>query len=212
MQQVIRKLKSVFRPRPARLTGERLYAGCVTQARLPVFYLDYGVADDIGARFEMLTLHAGLVIHVLKAVAKDDPRFEEAQETAQGLFDAFLLALDSTLREQGVGDLSVPKKMKKLGIVIYTRLKRWDELWADGDAAAQADYAARTVYAGSDYAGTDDPEGAAAAEASDDVSPETRRLAEAFTAYLSAARAALTPAAIMAGQLAWGAPQALEEA
>ena len=191
-QNYVSQLTQLFKPRPVALSGQRLYATCVTQARLPVFYLDYGVEDAIGARFEMLAFHVGLVIERLKAVAVDDPRREQAQEMAQALFDALLSALDNTLREQGTGDLSVPKKMKKLGEVIYTRMRRWDELWHE-DAAARSDYVARTILAGGQDAG-------------EDGTPGDPVKAQAFAAYAETARQALDIDALLAGHVAWPEP------
>jgi len=192
------KPRPFFKERPAKAVGERLYAACVSQARQPVFYLDYGVEDAIGARFELLCLHVSLVVLALRAVPAGDPRHDQAHETGQALFDAFLGALDNTLREQGVGDLTVPKKMKALGTVIYTRMKRWDDLWAaDAPIDAQADYAARTVFAGADFndiggQGADDT---AAVEATPQIL--------AFADYIEAVRRGLTADALMAGRTEW---------
>ena len=183
--------------RPAKAVGDRLYAACVTQARQPVFYLDYGVEDAIGARFEMLCLHVSAVVLTLRAVPATDKRHEQAQETGQALFDAFLGALDNTLREQGVGDLSVPKKMKALGIVIYTRMKRWDDLWRSGATVeAQADYAARTVFAGADLN--------TIAESGDETATiEATPHILTFAAYIDATRQSLSVDALMKGQADW---------
>ncbi len=197
MQPYLSALSRLFKPRPAARDGHRLYAACVAQARRPVFYLDYGVEDAIGARFEMLAFHVGLVIERLKAVPAGDPRRDQAQELSQALFDTFVSALDNTLREQGTGDLSVPKKMKRLGEVIYARMKRWDELWTQGEAE-RADYVARTILAGGD----EDEEGASG----DPVK------AAAFAAYAEKARAALDAAALLRGEAGWPEPQALEGA
>ncbi|WP_157138973.1 ubiquinol-cytochrome C chaperone family protein [Asticcacaulis biprosthecium] len=183
----------LFKPRPVKATGDRLYVACVAQARLPRFYLDYGVADEIGARFELLTLHVVMVVTRLKS-----EKTEQADDTAQALFDSFLLALDTTLREQGTGDLTVPKKMKKIGQVVYTRLARWDDLWRDGaDLAVQADYLARTVFAGDEE---------------DDVSEACRRKAAALATYTKEARAALKLDNLLAGRIGWPEPVALNEA
>ncbi|HVZ29320.1 MAG TPA: ubiquinol-cytochrome C chaperone family protein [Asticcacaulis sp.] len=184
--------KTLFKPRAVTLTGERLYAQCVTQSRQPVFYLDYGVEDAIGARFELLTFHVGLVINALRGVAESDSRHEQARDTAQALFDAFVGALDNTLREQGTGDLSVGKKMKPLGRTIYTRFKAWDDLWTTGDAAARADYAARTLFAGTAYDGNE-------AEAPEVESPQP----EAFAAYAAEAHKQLDLEDILRGQINW---------
>ncbi len=204
MQRYFRQLARLFKPKPIELEGRKLYAACVDQARRPVFYLDYGVEDAIGARFELLTFHVALVIERLKAVATDDPRHAQAHDLAQAVFDAFLGALDNTLREQGTGDLSVPKKMKRLGTVIYTRMKRWDELWNE-DAAARVNYAARTVFAGSDY---NDEEASGDGAMSEDV----LRRAAAFAAYADAARAQLDVDGLLRGQAVWADAPALEQA
>jgi cytochrome b pre-mRNA-processing protein 3 len=198
MPSLLNALKTLITPRTAKATGDRLYAQCVTQARLPVFYIDYAIPDEIGARFELLTFHIGLVIHRLRSLDKGDSRHEQAQETAQALFDSFLLALDSTLREQGVGDLSVPKKMKKLGQVVYTRMARWETLLA-GETDAQADYAARTLYAG---------------DMLDDMKEEGEAVmdvpAAAFAAYARTAHDALHVDEIIRGRLDWLVPAALK--
>ena len=200
MPSLLNALKALITPRSVKGTGDRLYAQCVAQARLPVFYLDYAIPDEIGARFELLTFHVGLVIHRLRSLDKGDARWEQAQETAQALFDSFLLALDSTLREQGVGDLSVPKKMKKLGQVVYTRMARWEALLT-GAADAQADYAARTLYAG---------------DSLDDMKEEGEAVADvpaaAFAGYARAAHDALRVDEILSGRLDWPVPAALKAA
>lgn len=207
MPTLLASLKSLFKPRPVKLTGAKLYAACVTQARLPVFYLDYGVEDAIGARFELLTLHVILAVTKLKSLPADDSRHEQALDTSQSLFDAFLLALDSALREQGTGDLTVPKKMKRLGVVIYTRMRRWDDMWRDGaPLAEQADYAARTIFAGSAYGDGDDTVDDAA------VQGEIAVRAEALAAFVTAAREALDMDSLLRGEIAWPAPSALETA
>jgi len=196
-------LKSLFKPRAVKRTGDTLYLACVTQSRLPVFYLDYGVEDAIGARFELLTFHIGLVVTRLKSLPTADPRHDQAQETAQALFDSFLLALDSTLREQGVGDLSVPKKMKKLGQVIYTRMKRWDDLWRDNAGlSATADYTARTIMAGLSYA---DEEGANE-DAQALISASVLERAQAFAIYAGKAYDAFTVDSTLEGRPAFPQP------
>ena len=186
------RIKALIQPKPVKYVGQKLYGACVDQARRPVFYLDYGVEDAIGARFELLTFHVGLVIHALRALKPDDRRREQALDTAQALFDSFLEALDNTLREQGTGDLTVPKKMKTLGGVVYTRMKRWDELWGE-DHAARADYAARTIFAGSAYDSDEDTAGV--------LTPDLDRRADAFAVYAERAFDAMNVDAVLRGDL-----------
>ena len=54
-------LSRLFKPRPAKLQGSRLYASAVAQARRPEFYTGIGVEDRIDARFELYTLHVLLL-------------------------------------------------------------------------------------------------------------------------------------------------------
>jgi cytochrome b pre-mRNA-processing protein 3 len=130
----------LFKARPSRAAGEALYAGAVAQARTPVFYADLGVADTLEGRFELYTLHVVLLVRRLKG---NGPA---AQETSQALFDAYLQSLDIALREMGIGDLSVGKKMKKLGRAFYGRVKSWEKaLDANEDLR---DLIGRTIYEG----------------------------------------------------------------
>ena len=114
-------LKQLFRPRPAKQAGRRLYAAAVAKARDPAFYGEGRAPDTPEGRFELYTLHVILLLHRLK---RQGP---QAQETGQALFDAYLRGLDDGLRELGVGDLSVGKRMRKLGEAAYGRVKAYDE-------------------------------------------------------------------------------------
>ncbi|HEY0053705.1 MAG TPA: ubiquinol-cytochrome C chaperone family protein, partial [Caulobacteraceae bacterium] len=102
-------LQRIFRPRLVREAGHNLYLGVVEQARRPALYRDFGAPDRIDSRFELYVLHTALVLFRLKGQGP------QAEETSQALFDTFVSQLDDTLRELGVGDLSVGKKMRKLG-------------------------------------------------------------------------------------------------
>lgn len=83
-----------------------LYETAVLQARLPVFYDEYNVPDSIDGRFEMISLHVGLFIRALN-------KMNELKQ-AQALFDVMFVIMDKSIREIGVGDLSVPKHMKRM--------------------------------------------------------------------------------------------------
>lgn len=137
------KLSGLFSPRPAALAGRRLYDSAAAQARSPVFYLAMGAPDTVEGRFELYTLHVALALRRLKGQGP------QAAETAQGLFDAYVKSLDHALREMGVGDLSVGKKMRKLGEAFYGRLKNYDEAFAAlPDTAPLAAIIGRTVLMG----------------------------------------------------------------
>jgi cytochrome b pre-mRNA-processing protein 3 len=118
------KLSRLFSPRPPVLAGRRLYASASAQARTPGLYAAMGAPDTVEGRFELYSLHVALLLRRLKGQGP------QAAETAQGLFDAYVAALDDALREMGVGDLSMGKKMRKLGEAFYGRLKNYDEAFA----------------------------------------------------------------------------------
>ncbi len=118
------RLNSLFSPRPAVLAGRRLYAAAAAQARAPAFYADLGAADTVEGRFELYTLHVVLLLRRLKGQGG------AVGEASQALFDAYLRSLDDALREMGVGDLSVGKKMRRLGEAFYGRVKSYEEAMA----------------------------------------------------------------------------------
>ena len=133
----------LFKERPAAAAGKGLYTPLIEQARKPAFYLEGGVPDTTGGRFELYTLHLALVVRRLRG----EDAF--AAEASQALFDAFLAGLDDGLRELGVGDLTVPKKMRRLGEALYGRLKGYDAALAeDADPGALEAILGRTLYAG----------------------------------------------------------------
>lgn len=139
-------LQNLFRTRPRQRLGEPLYDLAVRQARDPAFYTALGVADRIDARFELYTLHVLLLVMRLRDEG------ERGAEAAQALFDTYVSALDHALRELGVGDISVGKKMRKLGEAMYGRMTAYEPPLRDGDAAALSAGLARNVFESDDPA------------------------------------------------------------
>jgi len=133
----------LFRERPASAAGRALYEPLIAQARRPGFYLEGRVPDTASGRFELYSLHLALVVRRLRG----EDGF--AAEASQALFDAFLSGLDDGLRDLGVGDLTVPKKMRKLAEALYGRFKGYDAALADtAEPSALEALLDRTVYAG----------------------------------------------------------------
>lgn len=133
-------LQNLFRTRPRERLGEALYELAVRQARDPAFYTRLGVADRIDARFELYTLHVLLLIMRLRDEG------ERGADAAQRLFDVYVSALDHALRELGVGDISVGKKMRRLGEAMYGRMSAYEPPLRAGDEAALAESLARNVF------------------------------------------------------------------
>jgi cytochrome b pre-mRNA-processing protein 3 len=138
-------LKRLFKPRPTLIAGRELYARVVAQARVPELYADLGTPDTVEGRFELYSLHTYLLLERLKGQGS------QAAETAQALFDTYLSGLDNALRELGVGDTVVGKRMRKLGEAFYGRVHSYEAaLAALPDRAVLEALLARTVFAGVD--------------------------------------------------------------
>ncbi|NIJ39946.1 cytochrome b pre-mRNA-processing protein 3 [Parvibaculum indicum] len=111
----------------------RLYRAVSEQARRAEFYRHAGVPDTVESRFEMVALHAFLAMHRLKQGG------DGAKALGQRFFDVFFDDLDQTMREMGVGDLSVGKKVKKLASSFYGRISAYEAgLAGDRDALREA--------------------------------------------------------------------------
>ncbi|MCK1359844.1 ubiquinol-cytochrome C chaperone family protein [Bradyrhizobium sp. 199] len=113
-------------------TIEAIYGMIVTQAREPIFYRDLGVPDTVNGRFDLLLLHLWLLLRRLRT-------FQSATELSQALFDRFCEDMDDNLREMGVGDQTVPKRMRAFGEAFYGRVQAYDQaMEAGGEALAEA--------------------------------------------------------------------------
>jgi len=100
-----------------------LYSAVVAQARLPDFYIRLGVPDTLDGRFELVVLHAFLVMRRLKR--RDGEA--EARTLSQALFDLMFADMDQSLREMGVGDMGVSKRIKQMVEAFYGRVTAYEE-------------------------------------------------------------------------------------
>jgi cytochrome b pre-mRNA-processing protein 3 len=117
---------------PQRGTIEAIYGMIVTQAREPAFYRHLGVSDTVNGRFDVLVLHLWLALRRFRSVPG-------ARNVSQALFDRFCDDMDANLREMGVGDLTVPKRMQAFGEAFYGRAAAYDVAFAaGGDEPAKA--------------------------------------------------------------------------
>lgn len=108
--------------------GRRLYETLAAQARLPVFYADLGVPDSIDGRFEMLCVHAHAIFHRLRG------RGAQADQLGQATYDAMFAGLDAALREMGVADLGVGRRIKIMTHALNGRIQAYDAALASADA------------------------------------------------------------------------------
>lgn len=130
---------------------DELFGAIAAAARHPAHYTRHGVTDTVMGRYEMLVLHTWLFLHRARGGSA-------ALETmAQDVVDTLFRELDSTLREIGIGDTSVPKRMKKLARMVYGRWEAYGEALDGSDYAALAGAIERNVYSeGGDARGAGD--------------------------------------------------------
>jgi cytochrome b pre-mRNA-processing protein 3 len=134
--------------RASKAVIEQIRGEIVAAARRPALYADLGVPDRIDGRFELLTLHAGLVLRRLAALGG------LADAIAQELVNSVFVHFDDTLREMGMSDISVAKRLKAMGGAFYGRNAAYAAALDYGSIAALAAALARNVYgaAGQDAA------------------------------------------------------------
>lgn len=165
----------------SRRAPRALHDGAVSQGRDPALYASMGAPDTVEGRFELLTAH---VILLIDRLDRGDPGEAAVR---QDLFDVYVADLDAALREMGVGDLAVGKRMRKLGEAFYGRAKAYQTAFAAlPDAAPLEGVIARTVLDGAPEA---------------DPAP--------LSAYVARCRAHLArceTASLLAGVADWPAP------
>jgi cytochrome b pre-mRNA-processing protein 3 len=131
---------SLFRKDPRRTIIATLYKKVATASREPGLYASLGIPDTVEGRFEALSLHMILVLRALREMPPP------ADEVAKDLTDAFFRDMDASLREMGVGDTVVPKRMKKIAESFYGRAQAYDGPLNASDEADLALSLGRNAY------------------------------------------------------------------
>lgn len=157
--------------------GFLLYGAAVAAAREPYLYTTLGVPDTLDGRFDLIGLYVWMVIHRLRFLPAPGP------DLAQAVFDAMFSDMDVALREMGVGDLSVGKRVRAMWEAFHGRALAYEEAFDAFDVEALPSVLIRNV-----WRGATPPDGAAAALA---------RLTRAQCQAL----ARQDPATLMAGQV-----------
>lgn len=150
--------------------ARRLYAAIVAAARQERFYAEWGVPDTLDGRFDMVCLHMYLALSGLRG----------KEELRQQLTDEFFADMDRSLREMGVGDLSVGKKVRKMAEAFYGRVAAYDAALGEGKSSLVAALARNFFPAGG--------ETARAAKLADYTLAASSLLAETTTDSLTAGR------------------------
>jgi cytochrome b pre-mRNA-processing protein 3 len=120
-----------FQPSLAETDAARLLAAVTAASRRPDLFGENRVPDTLEGRFEMLALHAALALRRLRTA-------RAAPALGQAFVDQVFSQLDAGLREDGVGDLSVAKRMRVLAGAFYGRVRAYDAAWEAPTALAAA--------------------------------------------------------------------------
>ena len=134
-------LSRLFREPPEAVPAQKLYLAAVGQARQPALYLGYGVPDTLDGRFDSLALHAALVIDRLR-------REPDGEALSQAFFDAMFHHLDLTLREIGIQDLGVGRRIKIMAEGLHGRALAYREALNGGGPTPLAEVLRRNAYGG----------------------------------------------------------------
>jgi cytochrome b pre-mRNA-processing protein 3 len=123
---------------------DALYGMIVAQARSPAFYTGYGVPDTVAGRLDMIVLH---LVLLLRQLTRDHAKTSgPLPPVGQQLFDRFCRDIDDNFREMGVGDLTVPKEMRKVAEAFYGRAKAYESALADDNATVLEAAVTRNVF------------------------------------------------------------------
>ena len=126
---------------------DRIYDQILVQARQPSLFLDHAVPDTVEGRYDMMVLHAFLAVHRLGRAG------DAGRDLSQAACNKFFAEMDLALREMGVGDLAVPKRMKTIAELYSGCSAAYAAALGCADDAALVAALARNVY--DDPTGTD---------------------------------------------------------
>ena len=178
------------RNRARRSIGHELFERIVAQARSAEFYRDLGAADTMEGRFEMIVLHMSLVLQRLKREGS------AGQRLGQTLMEALIAAMDDALRQIGIGDMGVPRRVQKAAAALAERTRDYQAglIGVPGSRSLKECIVAH-IYLG-------------------EASAEALAHAKALSSYISAADAllaAMPSEDLLAGKVAFPAPPAVPE-
>ena len=134
-------VSKLLKRHPYRVPAHNLYVAASNQSRAPQLYEFYQIPDTLDGRFDSLVLHVFLILHRLRSQG------EEALELSHEIVDVLVADMDRTLREMGIADVGVAKRVKRMLQAFYGRIGAYDAGLTEGDDAL-AEGLARNVYRG----------------------------------------------------------------
>lgn len=122
--------------------ASQLYGTVVDHARQPTFYREFAVPDTLDGRFDMIVLHAALVLRRIRGCGK------RADGVARSMLEVLFDDMDRNLRELGVGDLSVGRKVQEMAKAYLGRATAYEKALSEDSEDNLADVLARNLYRG----------------------------------------------------------------
>ena len=126
MVSILKKFQDMLGNSPEKEAAQKLYIASVTQARNPFFYLDAGVPDTLDGRFDLIVLH----LFALQTRLISQEKSEVNSPLCRILVEVFIDDMDRNLREMGVGDVGVGKRVRKMSEALYGRFAAYDDALA----------------------------------------------------------------------------------
>ena len=130
---ILRLFSRLCSPSAPRKRGHALYVQAVADARAPHFYERFGVADSIDGRFDMIALQVFLRSRTLQSADERD-----------ALMECMIADMDRSLREMGVGDVGVSKRVEKMAYALNGRMQAYAAAWGAPETLTEALW--RNVY------------------------------------------------------------------
>jgi len=130
-----------FRRRPYRAAAHQLYVAAAEQSRHPALYETYGIPDTLDGRFDALVLHVFLILHRLRRQG------DAALELGHEVVEVLVGDMDRTLRETGIADVGVGKRVKTMLKAFYGRIGAYDSGLSDTQGGLE-DGLLRNIYRG----------------------------------------------------------------
>jgi len=116
------RLSQIFKRERAEIKDARVvYAALMAQSRRPEFYGEGAVPDSYDGRIDFLTLHLAVVFAALKSHGDTGPKLSQA------IYDVMIDDFDVALREEGLSDTGVVRRIKPMANLFFERVKAYSE-------------------------------------------------------------------------------------
>lgn len=138
---MLAQLVQFFTPSDTKHDAAVRYAALVQASRNPLFYEDYNVPDTLDGRFEMILVH---MMFELESIKPQDTKGSLRRALAEAFFDD----MDRSLREIGVSDTGVGRRVKKMVEAFYGRIDAYEKAILADDTDALKEAITRNIYTG----------------------------------------------------------------